>query len=112
MIQTNLAESINRYYWLFFNQSRALILSGPAFLVVRQAGEGGGGLRGLNTKNQGKDQLTEMEFCMSHYIYKSMPDAKFESGSFFSFGDMTSQNFPLNNATSHRIRIFTFGKWV
>ena len=31
---------------------------------------------------------------MCHYIHKSIPDAKFEVDSFFSFGDMTSQNFP------------------
>ena len=31
---------------------------------------------------------------MGHYIYKSIPDAKFEVNSSFSFGDMTSQNFP------------------
>ena len=31
---------------------------------------------------------------MGHYIHKSIPDAKFEVDSFFSFGDMTSQNFP------------------
>ena len=30
---------------------------------------------------------------MGHYIYKSIPDAKFEVDSSFSFGDMTSQNF-------------------
>ena len=32
---------------------------------------------------------------MRHYSQKSMSDAKFESGTFSSFGDMTSQNFPL-----------------
>ena len=31
---------------------------------------------------------------MGHYIYKSIPDAKFEVDNSFSFGDMTSQNFP------------------
>ena len=30
---------------------------------------------------------------MGHYVYKSIPDAKFEVDSSFSFGDMTSQNF-------------------
>ena len=30
---------------------------------------------------------------MGHYIYKSIPDAKFEVDSSFSFGDMTSHNF-------------------
>ena len=33
---------------------------------------------------------------MGHYIYKSIPDAKFEVDSSFSFEDMTSQNFPQN----------------
>ena len=41
-----------------------------------------------------------------------MPDAKCESGSVSSFGDMTSQNFPLKKGTSHQIRIFTNGKLV
>ena len=31
---------------------------------------------------------------MRHYGHKSIPDAKFESDSSSSFGDMTSQNFP------------------
>ena len=31
-----------------------------------------------------------------------MPDAKFESGSFSSFGDMMSQIFPLKRETSHK----------
>ena len=30
---------------------------------------------------------------MDHYIYKSIPDAKFEVDSSSGFGDMTSQNF-------------------
>ena len=47
---------------------------------------------------------------MSHYNHKRMPDAKFESGSFFSFGDMTSQNFPRKKGTTHQIRLFTPGK--
>ena len=46
---------------------------------------------------------------MGHYIYKSIPDAKFEVDSSFSFGDMTSQNFPQKKGT---IRLFTPGKWV
>ena len=41
-----------------------------------------------------------------------MPDAKFEPGSFSSFGDMTSQNFPLKKGTSHQIQLFIPGKWV
>ena len=49
---------------------------------------------------------------MSHYSHKSMPDAKFESGSFSSFGDMRAQNFPLKKEMSPQIRIFTPGKLV
>ena len=41
-------------------------------------------------KNQGYHQLIEVKLCMSYYSHKSMPDAKFESGSFSIFGDMTS----------------------
>ena len=48
---------------------------------------------------------------MSHYIHKSIPDAKFEADSFSSFEDMTSQNFP-HKRTGHQIRLFTPGKWV
>ena len=40
---------------------------------------------------------------MSHYGHKSIPDAKFESDSSSSFGDMTSQNFPRKKGTSHEI---------
>ena len=49
---------------------------------------------------------------MSHYGHKSIPDVKFESDSSSSFGDMTSQNFPLKKGTSHEIRLFTPGKRV
>ena len=49
---------------------------------------------------------------MSHYIHKSIPDAKFEPDSSSSFGDMTSQNFPRKKGTSHKIRLFTPGKRV
>ena len=42
-----------------------------------------------------------------HYSYKSMPDAKFEFGSFTSFGNMMSQNFPVKKGTSHQILTFT-----
>ena len=38
-----------------------------------------------------------MKLCMNQYSHESMPDAKFESGSFSSVGDMTSQIFPLKN---------------
>ena len=34
-----------------------------------------------------------MTLGVSHYGHKSISDAKFESGSSSSFGDMTSQNF-------------------
>ena len=44
---------------------------------------------------------------MGHYIYKSIPDAKFEVDSSFSIGDMTSQNFAQKKGTSHPIRLFT-----
>ena len=44
---------------------------------------------------------------MSHYSHKSISDAKFESDSSSSFGDMTSQNFPRKKGTSHEIRLFT-----
>ena len=44
---------------------------------------------------------------MSHYIHKSIPDAKFEADSSSSFGDMTSQNFPRKKGTSHQIRLFS-----
>ena len=49
---------------------------------------------------------------MGHYIYKSTADAKFEVDSSFSFGDMTSQNFPQKKGMSHPIRLFTPGKRV
>ena len=62
-------------------------------------------------KNQGNHQPTEITFCMSYFSHKSMPDAKFESGSLPSFEDMASQNFHLKKGTSRGIRIFTPGKW-
>ena len=49
---------------------------------------------------------------MSHYIYKSIPHAKFEADSSFSFGDMTPQNFPWKKGMSHQIRLFIPGKRV
>ena len=49
---------------------------------------------------------------MSHYDYKSIPDAKFESDSSSSFGDMTSQNFPWKKGTTNEIQLFTPGKRV
>ena len=60
-----------------------------------------------------------MKLYMSYYIYKGIPHANFEADSCFSFGDMTSQNFPRNKGMSHQIRLFTprktgltFKKWV
>ena len=44
---------------------------------------------------------------MSQYGHERMPDAKFESGNFFSFRDMTSQKFLLKRGTSHKTQIFT-----
>ena len=49
---------------------------------------------------------------MGHYIHKSISDAKFEVDSFFSLGDMTSQNFLQKKGTSHPIRLFTPGKRI
>ena len=49
----------------------------------------------------------EMKLCMSHYTHKSMPDAKFASGRFSRFGDMTLQNFHQKKGMSHKIRLFT-----
>ena len=53
-----------------------LTLSGPAFQSFAR------GLRGPDAKNQGKNQPIEIKLCMSHYIYKSILDAKFETDSF------------------------------
>ena len=53
-----------------------------------------------------------MKPCMSHYTHKSIPDAKFESGSSSSFVDITSQNFLRKKRTSHQFRPFTPGKRV
>ena len=53
-----------------------------------------------------------MKLGVSHHGYKSIPDAKFESSSSSSFGDITSQNFPQKEGTSHQIQLFTPGKRV
>ena len=45
-----------------------------------------------------------MKFGMSHYGHKSIPDAKFESDSSSSFGDMTSQI-----SLRRRERVMKFG---
>ena len=49
---------------------------------------------------------------MRHYGHKSIPNAKCESGSSSSFGDMTSQNFPQKKGMRHKIQLFTSGKRV
>ena len=49
---------------------------------------------------------------MSHYLHKSISDAKFGTDSSFNFGDMTSQNFPRKKGTSHQIWLFIPGKRV
>ena len=54
-----------------------------------------------------KANVNRLKVCVSHYSHKSMHYAKFESGSRFSFGDMMSQNFPLEKRMSDQIRIFT-----
>ena len=48
---------------------------------------------------------------MSICIYKIFCDARFEAGSSYSFGDMTSQNFPQKMGTSHQFRLL-FGERV
>ena len=58
------------------------------------------------------DHSIETKLRRSYDSYKSMPDARFEFGSLVIFGDMTSQNLSLKKETSHRIRLFTPGKWV
>ena len=45
---------------------------------------------------------------MSHYSHKSMLDAKFVFGNCFSFGDMTSQIFPLKKGNHQIIEIPIF----
>ena len=72
----------------------------------------GGGLRGRDAKNQGLHQAIEMKLGMNHCGHKSIPDAKFQSGSSSSFGDMTSQNFPRKKGTSHHIPLIKSGKQV
>ena len=53
-----------------------------------------------------------MKLGMDDYGYKSIPDAKFESGSSSSFEDITSQNFHQKKGTSHQIQLFIPGKRV
>ena len=84
-----------------------LTLSGPAVSVIHLAW---GGVTGPDAKNQGYHNPMTMKLCMGLKRHKSIPDAKFECGSFPIFGDITSQNFPLKKGTNHRIRVFTPGK--
>ena len=48
-----------------------------------------------------------MKLGIGHYGHKSIPDAKFESGSSSSFGDMTSQNFPSKKGTISLYLLYT-----
>ena len=95
-------EKLRTVLWIFVI---LLTLSGPAFSVVQKAWGGGS-----DAKNQGWP--IEMKLGESQYGNKSIADAKSESDSSSSFGDMTSQNFPEKNGTSHQIRLFTPGKWI
>ena len=99
-----------------------LTLSGLAFSVVHQArGRGGSSEARMPKIKVNIMQPIDMKLCISHYIHKSIPHAKFEADSSSSFGDMTSQNFPRKKGTSYQIRIFTplprkegltFKKWI
>ena len=54
----------------------------------------------------GYHQLINMKLGLSHYSHKSMPDAKFEAGSFSILGDMTSQKFhseELNRSSNSEV---------
>ena len=73
-------------------------------LFSRSPGPARGG-GSSDAKNHSYHQPIEVKFCVSHYSHKSMPDAKFESGSFPSFGDLTTQNFPLKKGRNHQILI-------
>ena len=54
-----------------------------------------GGIKGPDAKNQGKHQSTEMKVCMSLYVRKSLPNAKFQSSRDSIFGDRTSDKISL-----------------
>ena len=89
----------------------ALTLSDPAFSVVCQVRDRGGG--GGSEAQMLKTKVNiNMKPCMSHYTHKSIPDAKFEAGSSSSFVDTTSENFPRKKRTRQQIRLFTPGKPV
>ena len=105
MISTGEKTNVGDLYG--HNVGNENVLAGPFRSFARP-----GGLRGPDAKNHSYHQPIEIKFCLSHYSHKSIPDAKFESGSFTSFEDMTSQNFSLKMGTSHQIRIFKPGKWV
>ena len=53
-----------------------------------------------------------MNFGKSHYVHKSIPDAKFEAASSSSFGDVTSQRLPRKKGMSHQNRVFNPRKRV
>ena len=53
-----------------------------------------------------------MKLGMSHQGDKSIPDAKFQSGSSSGVGNMTSQNFPRKKGMGHQMRVFTPGERV
>ena len=49
-------------------------------------------------------KIKKIQLSIGYYGHTSIPYAKFESGSSSSFGEMTSQNFPLKKGTSHQVR--------
>ena len=89
-------------YFLHEMYSQSLNSIRPGLLVVRQAW--GVWLRGPDSKNQVYHKPIEMKLFLSQYRNKRMLDAKFEFGSFSSFGDMMSQNFALK-----REQVIKFG---
>ena len=65
---------------------------------------------GLSSRSPGPEgseaQMPKIKVTINR-LKLNLANAKFEFGSFSTFGDMTSQNFPLKRGTSHKIRIFT-----
>ena len=92
-------------YFLLFSMS--LFPSGQLILASTFDQEHHGTRIGTDAINQSNHNSIEMKFCMRHYSHKRIPDAKFESGSFSIFGDMTSQIFSPKKGTRHWILIFT-----
>ena len=66
-----------------------------SFQSFARPGGGGGSSEVQMPKINSYHKLIEIKFCMTHYRREDMSDAKFESGSFSSFGDKMSQNSPL-----------------